>query len=125
MSKPNPVNWFEIPAADLARAKQFYESALDTQLALNEMGPLKMAWFPMDPDAAGATGTLVQHESYTPSHQGSLVYFSVADIEATLAKIEAAGGKTLNPKQSIGEYGFVAHFEDTEGNRVALHSRPV
>jgi predicted enzyme related to lactoylglutathione lyase len=30
----------------------------------------------------------------------------------------------LNPKTSIGEYGFVGHFEDSEaGNRVAVHSR--
>ena len=123
MPKPNPVNWFEIPAADIARAKSFYESALETELALNEMGPAKMAWFPMDPEAPGATGTLMQHEQYTPSYQGTLVYFSVDDIEATLARVEAAGGKTLNPKTSIGEYGFVAHFEDSEGNRVALHSR--
>jgi predicted enzyme related to lactoylglutathione lyase len=28
----------------------------------------------------------------------------------------------LNGKQSIGAHGFVAHFEDTEGNRVALHA---
>ena len=123
MGKPNPVNWFEIPAADLSRAKTFYESALETELAVNEMGPLKMAWFPMDPEAMGATGSLVENENYTPSYQGSLVYFSVEDIEATLGRIESAGGKTLNPKTSIGEYGFVAHFEDTEGNRVALHSR--
>lgn len=125
--KPNPVNWFEIPATDLNRAKAFYESALDTQLALNEMGPLKMAWFPMGEDMAttpGATGTLVQHESYTPSYEGTLVYFSVEDINATLAKIESAGGKTINPKMPIGQHGFVAHFEDTEGNRVALHQRP-
>jgi predicted enzyme related to lactoylglutathione lyase len=26
------------------------------------------------------------------------------------------------PKTSIGENGFMAHFTDTEGNRVALHS---
>jgi len=23
---------------------------------------------------------------------------------------------------SIGEYGFIAHFQDSEGNRVALHA---
>ena len=123
MSKPNPVCWFEIPASDLGRAKKFYESAFDTELTLSEMGPLKMAWFPMSPDAAGAAGTLVENEHYTPSYQGTLVYLSVDDIEATLAKIESSGGKTLNPKMSIGEHGFIAHFEDSEGNRVAVHSR--
>jgi len=28
----------------------------------------------------------------------------------------------LLPKMSIGEYGFIAHFQDSEGNRVALHA---
>ena len=33
MPQPNPVNWFEIPAADLPRAKKFCESALATELS--------------------------------------------------------------------------------------------
>jgi predicted enzyme related to lactoylglutathione lyase len=51
-----------------------------------------------------------------------LVYFSVPDIEAVLERIKQNGGKVLLTKTSIGEYGFVANFEDTEGNKVALHS---
>ena len=119
----NPVNWFEIPVNDLERARRFYESVLDVELAENEMGPLKMAWFPMAPGAPGAAGTLVEGSGYTPSHSGTLVYFHVDDIESTLAKIDGSGGKTLTPKTGIGEYGFIAHFEDSEGNRVALHSQ--
>ena len=48
----------------------------------------------------------------------------VFSIDPTLEAIEGAGGKTLVPKQSIGEHGFIAHFEDTEGNRVAVHESP-
>ncbi len=73
-------------------------------------------------DAAGATGSLIRGEGYSPSHSGTMVYFSVADIEAVLRKVNERGGKTLTPLTSIGEYGFVATFEDSEGNRVALHS---
>ena len=121
MADMNPVNWFEIPTSNLERAMAFYEAVLGYELSLNELGPLRMAWFPMRQDAAGSTGTLVQSEHYTPSHAGTLVYFTVASIDDTLEKITEAGGTVLNPKRSIGEYGFVAHFEDTEGNRVALH----
>jgi len=46
----------------------------------------------------------------------------VTDIEGTLAKVNANGGKLLMPKTSIGEYGHIAHFQDCEGNRVALHA---
>jgi predicted enzyme related to lactoylglutathione lyase len=69
-----------------------------------------------------ATGSLVKGDSYVPSHAGTMVYFTTDAIEETLRKINAYGGRTLNPKMSIGEYGFVTHFEDTEGNRLALHS---
>lgn len=52
----------------------------------------------------------------------SVVYFSVEGIDSALAKVQANGGKTLVPKMPIGEWGFIAHFKDSEGNRVALHS---
>ncbi len=53
----NPVNWFEIPVTDLERAKHFHETVFGFQLSLNEMGSMKMAWFPMTQDGGGATGT--------------------------------------------------------------------
>ncbi|MDH5232653.1 MAG: VOC family protein [Gammaproteobacteria bacterium] len=122
MTQTNPVNWFEIPTSDLNRAKDFYEAILGFDLTPSEMGPLKMAWFPMLAESSGSTGSLVQAEGYTPSHAGSMVYFHVDNIEATLAKVTDNGGEVLMPKMSIGEFGFVSHFQDSEGNRVALHA---
>jgi predicted enzyme related to lactoylglutathione lyase len=122
--KPNPVVWFEIPVSNIARAKTFYESAFGGELTQTEMGPSKMAWFPMEMGAAGSAGTLIQADSYTPSHHGSLVYIGVSKIDAALARIGEAGGKTLMPRTSIGQHGFIAYFEDCEGNRVALHEAP-
>ncbi|MBN2009744.1 VOC family protein [candidate division KSB1 bacterium] len=121
-TQTNPVNWFEIPVSDLKRATAFYENILNYKLSVNEIGALKMAWFPMVEGAPGSTGTLIESDAYTPSYEGSLVYFSVENIEAVLEKVKQNGGKIINGKMSIGEYGFVAHFEDSEGNRVALHS---
>jgi uncharacterized protein len=118
----NPVNWFEIPVENMDRAKEFYEYVFNCELALNEMGPALMAWFPMVQDGPGATGSLIKADGYTPSVAGSLVYFSVEDIDATLKRVEEKGGKTLNPKMSIGEHGFFGNFVDSEGNRVALHT---
>lgn len=118
----NPVVWFEIPVRDLERAQAFYEHVLEVTLSPQDMGTFRMAWFPMQSDVMGATGTLMLSEGYTPSHEGSLVYFGVDDIEGALERAQAKGGKVVNPKMSIGEHGFVAHLEDCEGNRVALHS---
>ena len=117
----NPINWFEIPISDMDRAKAFYEAVFEIELRLNDLGALKMAWFPMDPNAGGATGTLMLADEYIPSHEGTMVYFSVPDVEPVLERVEQHGGKILNGKKSIGEFGFVGHFEDSEGNRVALH----
>ena len=121
-TKINPVNWFEIPVKDIGRARKLYEKVLGLELSPYDMEPFTMAFFPMTQGAQGAAGSLIKGESYEPSHAGTVVYFSVDDIEETLRRINANGGKTLFPKKSIGQYGFIAHFEDTEGNRLALHS---
>jgi len=121
LQSENPVNWFEIPVADIARAKDFYEYVLECQLSLQERKRMKLAEFPMK-DGPGASGALVQAIGYTPQHSGTLVYFTVENIEETLGRVEQKGGKLLIPKTDIREYGYIAHFEDSEGNQVALHS---
>ncbi|MBI5440496.1 MAG: VOC family protein [Deltaproteobacteria bacterium] len=118
----NPVNWFEIAAVDLDRAKRFYEAVFGIALTAESMGPLQMAWFPMVEGAPGAAGSLVKGDGYVPSTTGTNLYFSVEGIEGVLERVSANGGRTLMPRTSIGEYGFIAHFADCEGNRVGLHS---
>jgi hypothetical protein len=122
-SQNNAVSWFEIPETDMRRAKAFYEHVLGATLEVTNMDGSEMAWFPMAQGAPGAGGTLIKGEGYQPSHAGTLVYLSVPDIDAALRRANEKGGQTLLPKMSIGEHGSIAHFEDPEGNRVALHSR--
>lgn len=118
----NPIGWFEIPVLDMDRAKTFYEAVFGIEITVNDFAPgLQMGWFPFDHQAPGATGSLVKNENYTPSHNGTLIYFSVEEIEDIEPKINSSGGTVLNPKYSIGEHGFCSIFEDSEGNRVALH----
>jgi predicted enzyme related to lactoylglutathione lyase len=119
----NPVINFEIPVNDLDRAVQFYQSVFGCTLERAEVDGNTFAWFPVDNDAPGISGALAKGESYTPSVNGTRIYFSVDDIDATLAKVHAAGGKTMYPKTDVGELGFVAEFEDSEGNRIALHAK--
>jgi predicted enzyme related to lactoylglutathione lyase len=121
----NPVTWFEIPVANMTRAKAFYEFVFNLSLETHEVGFLLMAWFPMEDKGAGATGALVQAASYSPAREGVLIYFSVEDIDATLERVTEKGGGLLQSKTGIGEYGFVGYFLDSEGNRIGLHSRPL
>lgn len=121
----NPVGWFEIPVTDMNRAISFYETVTGTTFERMPLGgPLEMAVF-QHKDGEGAGGGLVKHpDHYKPSMDGVLVYFNIPDIDGALAKVEAAGGKVLMPKKQISaEHGWMAVIGDTEGNRVALHSR--
>lgn len=55
-----------------------------------------------------------------PGKTGPIRYFRVADVDAVLARAVTAGGRVLYPKKDIGPTGWVAEFEDSEGNRIAL-----
>lgn len=122
VDKINPVIWFEIPVVDMERGKAFYETVFGQKLAVVDMGPRQMAMFSMKMGVPGIGGALVKEETFVPSYAGSMVYFSVADITGTLDKVVANKGKMLIPKTPIGEYGFCAYFEDSEGNRIGLHT---
>lgn len=117
------VNWFEIPVNDMDRAKEFYEKSFNIEITVHEFGPALMGWFPNNNEPGRATGTLMKGNNYVPSHEGTMVYLSVDDIEATLERIGQFGGQMIQSKMAIGEHGFIGVFEDCEGNRVALHSQ--
>jgi predicted enzyme related to lactoylglutathione lyase len=91
------------------------------------MGPLDMAWFPWVEEGKGSAGSLVGHsDQYKPSMDGVLIYLTTQtdDLSDELKRVEKAGGKIIQQKTMIAEgYGYMAIFKDTEGNRIALHSR--
>ena len=119
----NAINWFEIPVKNFDRGKKFYSTILGAEI--NEMPhpQLKYGILPFDRESSGIGGGIVQGDSYEPSNKGSLIYLNGGDdLSKVLSKVEKAGGKVLLPKTSIGQNGSMAHFLDTEGNKVALHS---
>lgn len=119
----NMINWFEIPVKDFERSKKFYENVLACTLETSEMAGFTMGMFPSY--EGRVSGAIVMGEEYEPSHKGSLVYLNGnPDLQHCLSRIEDAGGKILMPKTQVSpELGFIAFFEDCEGNKVALHSQ--
>ncbi|MEW6195003.1 MAG: VOC family protein [Bacteroidota bacterium] len=119
----NVINWFEIPATDINRAVKFYKEVLGGEFRQMDMMGFKMALFPMEGDGVG--GALVEGEWYKPTQDGVVVYLNVSpDLSVPLARVEAAGGKIIMPKKQITEeIGYMALFIDSEGNRVAFHSK--
>ena len=124
-STTNALNWFEIPATDINRAKQFYETIFGITMHQMSMMGMEMAMFPGEAGNGKATGCLCQSPFHKPSQDGCVIYLNAnPDMSNVLAKIEAAGGTIAMPKTVISpEVGCMAFFIDTEGNKVALHSQ--
>lgn len=123
----NAVNWFEIYTSDFERAKRFYSTVFQPQLteqpAANERHPeMRYATFQQEKNGKGACGALVYLEVVKPGPGGTVVYFNSADMDAELARVEANGGKILRPKHDLGDFGYIALIEDSEGNLVGLHA---
>jgi uncharacterized protein len=121
----NALNWFEIPATDINRAKSFYEKIFGIEMPLDEMMGMKMAFFPYEQGSGKASGGLVQSDMHKPSQDGAVIYLNAnPNMEPVLERIEEAGGKVVMPKTKIGEdIGHMAFFIDSEGNKMALHSQ--
>jgi len=126
------ICWLEVPVSDVKRAAEFYSSVLEwtcdaeaegkpsslagaASVHFFSKGVMNGAFLKMD-DAA-ATGVDVKRS-------GAVTTFMVDDIEASLAKVGAAGGKTIVGKTAIGgDMGFFARFTDSEGNVQGLWAK--
>ena len=121
----NSVNWVEIPVLNFDRAKEFYSRIYDYEMPENTMPSGRMGFLPMDPQLQGIGAAIVQGPEYIPSHLWVKVYLNGGeDLLTVLNRVESAGGEVLVHKTKItDEIGYFAVFEDTEGNRISLHSR--
>jgi len=125
MRNSNASVWFEIYVDDMERASKFYETVFDLKLEAlpNPTGDeMEMRSFPGDMEKYGANGALVKMEGFKAGGNSGLIYFGSEDCTTEENRIEKAGGKIFKPKMSIGEFGFISLFSDTEGNMVGLHS---
>jgi len=103
---------FGINADDVQRAKRFYEQALGFRFE---------AWGPPNfymITNAGTGGALQERRELVPGKRTHTFETTLAvdDIRATIAAIEAAGGKIVMPLFRIEGVGELIYFEDTEGN---------
>ena len=124
----NAVCWFEIYVDDIERAKKFYETVLAVTLTrldnpdTNSDFPQPEMWaFPMS-ESPGASGAICKMDGVAAGGNSTLVYFSCEECSNEAARVVSAGGKLVVPKMAIGEHGFIAIAQDTEGNNIGLHS---
>ena len=123
----NVITWFAVPTVDFDRAVKFYSDILEAKVTVREYMGQKLGFFPMDEGVAmleGVGGNLVPpSDDFKPSRDGTIVYFSCEGrLDKALSLVEQCGGKIVKPKSNIGEPGWIAVIEDTEGNNIGLHS---
>jgi uncharacterized protein len=117
------VHWAEIPAADFARAKRFYETIFAFEMPQARRGALTLGFLPFD-QGKGIGAAIVHGPGYAPASQGPVVYLGAGqDLAAVLHRVAPAGGLVVKGKAEIAPgMGFSALFQDCEGNRLGLHS---
>jgi predicted enzyme related to lactoylglutathione lyase len=114
---------FEVPFDDADRALSFYRDVFDWQIqSMPEMaynmvstGPTSDQGMPSEPGFIG--GGMLQRQAPVTT---PVITLQVDDIDATLVAIEKHGGATLGEKMAVGDMGFAAYFNDSEGNLMGL-----
>lgn len=104
----------EISANDLTAASSFYQQVFNwTVQAMPEMN---YALFETGTGPGGGFSPVV------PENPAGtvMVYVETDNIEDTLAKVEKAGGKTLQPRTEIPGMGWFAQFKDPTGNILGI-----
>jgi uncharacterized protein len=117
---------FEIPVDDQTRAKEFYASVFDWEMNDADMGggvvyttAMTVATDEsMQPKEPGAiNGGIMRRSPDTPA---PVITIQVDSIDESLRKIEAGGGRTVQPRTEIPNMGAFGYFKDSEGNTMGL-----
>jgi predicted enzyme related to lactoylglutathione lyase len=123
----NPVVHFEMPAEDRSRMRRFYERTFGwkTEQLGPDMGDYVLVTTAESderghPKAPGViNGGFYPKRSDWPAQYPSVV-IAVDDLDASMKKVAAAGGRVLGEPMEIPGYGVYVSFFDTEGNRVSM-----
>jgi predicted enzyme related to lactoylglutathione lyase len=110
------IVWFEIPADNPERAKNFYDSLFGWNIKLF---PGMTEYWHIDTGGGDDTpdGGMIARK-----HPGQPItnYVSVKSVTKSMAKVEKLGGKVCMSKTAVPQMGYFAICQDTENNTFAL-----
>ena len=110
------ICYLEIPAADVERSSRFYRDAFGWELRTRGDGAIAFDDAVKEVSGSWVTGRPPSAEP------GIMVHIMVADLEAALAAVRAAGGEVLNEDAAPGER--VGHVRDPAGNVIGIYQQP-
>jgi predicted enzyme related to lactoylglutathione lyase len=107
---------FAVNADDVPRAKRFYESVFGWRFVA--WGPPN--FFQIKNAGTGLVGALQERREILPDVRmaGFETTFAVEELQATIAAVEAGGGRVVMQPSRIEGAGELIYFENTEGNLV-------
>jgi len=109
------------PVTDIARARVFYEEVLGLK-PTETFGEGSQQWIEYDVGGATIAISNMAADKWKPSPDGPGLAFEVADFEAAMATLKAAGVRFyLEPTES--PVGRLAAVSDPDGNSVLIHRR--
>jgi hypothetical protein len=108
--------WYELMTTDAEAAKAFYDGLVgwDVQKGPEEYGTYRV----IGRSDGGFAGGLLPITDEMAEHGARptwLGYIHVADVDDAVARIDAAGGKTLMPATDIPSVGRIAMVSDPQG----------
>ena len=113
MNQHEKMNYVELPAKDLAATKAFFQSVFGW--SFTDYGPEYTAF-----ENQGLDGGFFQSDLASSTENGAaLIVFYSDQLEATLAKVQKAGGSILRPIYSFPG-GRRFHFTEPSGNEFAV-----
>lgn len=119
---PHPIVHLDIPAVDPKQSAEFYGKLFDWNIAHEASFDYYM--FAPEPGPGGGFVKVdkpaTPRDSFDYAANSVLIYVDSDDIEATLARAESLGAKTLRPKEEIPGIGWWAVFSDPSGNSIGL-----
>ena len=117
---PSRVVHFELPADDPDRCARFYADVFGWKI--EKWGGPTDYWLVTtgEESETGIDGGIGRPQG--PEDQTTNT-IDVADLDAAVAAVEAAGGTITNAKHAVQGVGWLAYAADTEGNPFGMMQR--
>lgn len=110
---PGSLSWNELATRDTQAAEKFYTGVFGWNAQTQDMGGSNYTMFSVGDRLNG--GMMAMNEQWGDAPPHWMVYFAVADCDASAATAKAQGGRLMVEPMDIPEIGRMAVVQDPQG----------